>query len=185
MKPKVIISGTGRCGTTFLMMLFTFLGFDTGFTKQNFKAHVDSTSRAGMETKLNTPHYIVKNPQFIEEDYLKYIINNNIPVKYFIIPIRKYSESAESRANLKTPLGGLWKANTKESQELFYDKLMSTFLFYSVKNDFNVIFLDFERMTKNKKYLYEMLLPILKEKTISFEKFSIEYDECSVHAKKK
>ena len=33
---KILITGTGRSGTTFLIKLFTFLGFDTGFDKKNF-----------------------------------------------------------------------------------------------------------------------------------------------------
>ena len=183
-KPKILISGTGRCGTTFLITLFTFLGFDTGFTKQNYKQNINSESNAGMETKLNTPHYIIKNPKFIEENYLNYILNNNIPVKYFVIPIRKYSESAESRTKLSGTSGGLWNATDKSSQEQFYDKLMSTFLFYATKHDFNTIFIDFHRMIVNKKYLYNKLLPILNEKSISLETFSKEYDECSKQMKK-
>jgi hypothetical protein len=39
-------------------------------------------------------------------------------------------------------------------------------------------------MVTNKKYLYDKLLPVLKEKTISFEAFCIEYNECSKDATK-
>ena len=34
-KKKVIVTGTGRCGTTYLMRLFTRLKLDTGFTSEN------------------------------------------------------------------------------------------------------------------------------------------------------
>ena len=27
---KILITGTGRCGTTFLIKLFSFLGYNTG-----------------------------------------------------------------------------------------------------------------------------------------------------------
>lgn len=182
MTPKILISGTGRCGTTFLMKLFSFLGFDTGYTKQTYKSQINSISKSGMETKLKTPHRIVKNPAFIEEQYLKHIIQNNIPVQYFIIPIRNYSESAESRSKLPRASGGLWNATDQKTQEEFYNKLMSTFLLYATKHDFNVIYIDFQRMISNKKYLYDKLLPVLKEKTISFEAFCTEYNECSKDA---
>ena len=36
-KAKIIITGTGRCGTTFLMRLFTRAGLDTGFSQDNLK----------------------------------------------------------------------------------------------------------------------------------------------------
>ncbi len=184
MTPKILISGTGRCGTTFLMKLLSFLRFDTGYTKQTYKLQINSISKSGMETKLNTPHCVVKNPAFIEEEYLKYIVKNNIPVQYFIIPIRNYSESAESRSKLPRASGGLWNATNQKTQEEFYNKLMATFLLYATKYDFNVIYIDFQRMVTNKKYLYNKLLPILKEKSISYEAFSVEYDECSIDAKK-
>lgn len=184
MKPKIIISGTGRCGTTFLMALFSCLGFDTGFTKQNYKSNIDKESKGGMETKLKTPHSVVKNPAFIEEEYLNYIINNNMQIKYFIIPIRRFSDAAESRSNLSTGMGGLWKATDAVSQEAFYDKLISKFLFYAVKYDFNVIFIDFHRMITNKLYLYNKLAPVLKEKAITYERFSEEYGSCSREMKR-
>ena len=33
----LLISGTGRAGTTFLIKIFSFLGFDTGFNELNYK----------------------------------------------------------------------------------------------------------------------------------------------------
>ena len=34
---KILITGTGRCGTTFLIKLFSFLDFDTGYNRDNYK----------------------------------------------------------------------------------------------------------------------------------------------------
>jgi hypothetical protein len=45
-------TGTGRCGTTFLMKLFTLLNFDTGFSKENYTDSISSSCNSGMEKKL-------------------------------------------------------------------------------------------------------------------------------------
>lgn len=37
MEDKIYITGIGRCGTTFLIKLFSFLNFDTGYNKENYK----------------------------------------------------------------------------------------------------------------------------------------------------
>ena len=34
--PDGVITGTGRCGTTFLIKLFSFLEFNTGFNRENY-----------------------------------------------------------------------------------------------------------------------------------------------------
>jgi hypothetical protein len=61
-KRHVIISGTGRAGTTFLVQLLTELGLDTGLTD----SHTDifENCNAGMEKDLREPDapYIVKSP---------------------------------------------------------------------------------------------------------------------------
>jgi len=43
---KIFITGTGRCGTTFLIKLFTFLNFNTGFNKSNYQRFIFSHCNA-------------------------------------------------------------------------------------------------------------------------------------------
>lgn len=40
MNSKIYITGTGRCGTTFLIKLFSFLNFDTGYNKNNYGNYI-------------------------------------------------------------------------------------------------------------------------------------------------
>jgi len=61
---KIFITGTGRCGTTFLIKLFTFLGFDTGFNKDNYKRYIMPNCNAGMERIFTDRFEVVKNPTF-------------------------------------------------------------------------------------------------------------------------
>jgi hypothetical protein len=60
-KHHVIISGTGRAGTTFLVQLLTELGLDTGFPDAH--SQIFPNCNAGMEYDIRDPKapYIVKS----------------------------------------------------------------------------------------------------------------------------
>lgn len=102
---KVLITGTGRCGTTFLIKLFTFLGFDTGYNRENYHLYIGKKCNSGME-KTTFENYIVKNPLFITgiEDLIK---KQSIKIKKVIIPLRNLEQSAKSRVKYGKGWGGL------------------------------------------------------------------------------
>ena len=181
--PKILITGTGRCGTTFLIKLFTFLGFDTGYTKDNVEKNIYKNCNSGMERQYTDKHYILKNPKYIYE--IEKIMNSKINVKLIIIPIRDYNASAESRNSYKKQNGGLWNATNVNEQLLFYYKIMSNYLYYMTKYEINTLFLDFDKMTTDKRYLFEKLKNILIEKNITFELFNNVFDEVSETSKPK
>ena len=84
---KILITGTGRCGTTFLIKLFTFLGFDTGYNNKNYQKYIFSNCNSGMEKEYSDNHYILKSPGFMMN--IKDIVNDSsVKIKYIIIPIR-------------------------------------------------------------------------------------------------
>src|SRR5437660_11896971 len=71
-RSHVVISGTGRAGTTFLVQLLTHLGLNTGFDIDKMEVH--PIARAGLEMNIrdeNAP-YIVKTPSLCDslEDVL-------------------------------------------------------------------------------------------------------------------
>ncbi len=91
----IIITGTGRTGTTFLVQLLTELGFDTGFPKG---AGVDPNSNAGLERAItdNNAPYIVKQPHLC--DNLERVMQSgDYIVDHAIIPRRDMTQAAESR----------------------------------------------------------------------------------------
>ena len=49
---KILITGTGRSGTTFLIKIFSFLDFDTGFNINNYKKYIFSNCNSGMENLI-------------------------------------------------------------------------------------------------------------------------------------
>jgi hypothetical protein len=174
---KILVSGTGRCGTTFLIKLFTFLNMDTGFTKENCKEFIEDKTLGGLESYVNSKHTVIKNPQYIV-DLPEWI--DQIRIKCMIIPIRNYKDSAKSRVRTAphNKKGGLWYANDLESQVTFYHKQMSEYLLYMVQHDIPTIFLDFKKMVSDPMYLYQKLKSILKN--TSFDVFFKAYHEIQV-----
>ena len=95
---RVIITGTGRAGTTFLVQLFTALGFDTGFTREEALRLVDGVSLSGLERSLFRPEnpYIIKSPLFA--DHLRRALaEDKIRISLAIIPVRNLIDAAASR----------------------------------------------------------------------------------------
>ena len=180
---KILITGTGRCGTTFLIKIFSFLDFDTGFNINNYKKYIFSNCNSGMEKHYKDKHYILKNPTFMSE--IEKIVKDKetITIKTVIIPLRDLDASAQSRVNHNLKEGGLWNAKDKLSQIKYYQDIISNYIYISTKYDLNTIYIDFDKMIKNKEYLFNKLKNILDEKNIGLDDFSLVYDEVSLSSK--
>jgi len=186
---KILISGTGRAGTTFLIKIFSFLKFDTGFNELNYDDYIFKNCNAGMELNYTDSYYILKNPIFITK--IQEIIDFNINIEYMIIPIRDYNKSAKSRLkngidiNDTIPGGSIGNVIDESSQVLYYNKIMSEYLYYMVKYDIPTIFIDFEKMISDKLYLYNKLKVVLDKKNISIDNFNKYYDIATESSKPK
>jgi hypothetical protein len=179
---KVLITGTGRCGTTFLIKLFSFLGFDTGYNRDNYNLDISTNCNSGMERNYEDNYYILKNPMFL--CYIEKIIKDkSITIKNVIIPIRDLNNSAKSRLKHGNQNGGLWFADDELSQINFYKDILTNYIFISTKYDINTTFIDFDRMINDKTYLFYKLKIILDEKNIGLDEFSLIYDEVSLLSK--
>lgn len=185
-RKHIVITGTGRAGTTFLVELFTALGMETGFTLATLRERKDKISHAALENDLrreNAP-YIVKDPFFCE--YANEVLKSPLfHINHIIIPVRDLYSVAESRrrvekANLarmkllekvKQTLrprafrGGLWgvkdpRAGAQEAQSArqFYQ------LMYALADaPTNVILMRFPRLATDPNYAYEKLADVLEE----------------------
>jgi hypothetical protein len=168
----VIISGTGRAGTTFLVQLFTRLGLDTGFPDLSSAMHANCN--AGMEWDLRRADapYIVKSPWLC--DYLEEIVRDGeVVIDHAIVPIRDLYDAAESRRDVVRradadagPLdaipGGLWHTQRPEQQERVLAHQLYKLLFALAKHDIPTSLLDFPRVVRDRNYLWEksrFLLP--------------------------
>ena len=167
----LIISGTGRAGTSFLMQLFTVLGLDTGFADP--LVGIFPNCNAGMERDLRSPDapYVVKDPRLC--DYLdEVMLGGQVMIDHALIPIRDLYASAESRRHVQrseaessagpeTP-GGLWGTVVPELQEevlaRHFHRLMETL----ARHDVPTTLLHFPRMINEPEYLYARIAPVLR-----------------------
>jgi hypothetical protein len=179
---KILITGTGRCGTTFLIKLFSFLGFDTGYNRENYHLSIYTNCNSGMERFYNEKHYILKNPDFITniENIVK---DKSIKIKNVIIPIRNLEMSAKSRMRHGNATGGFWCAKNESEQVNFYKEILANYICISTKYDISTIFINFDGMINDKIYLFNKLKHILDEKNIDLNQFSCVYDEVSLSSK--
>ena len=177
---KILITGTGRCGTTFLIKLFSFLGFNTGYNRDNYNLSISSPCNSGMERYYSENYYVLKNPEFIVniEEIVK-----NISIKNVIIPIRDLKMAAISRVKHGNLNGGLWNATDELSQIDFYKNILANYIYVSTKYDINTIFIDFDKMINDDIYLFNKLKNILDEKNIGLDTFSAVYKEVSLTSK--
>lgn len=119
---KVIITGPGRAGTSFLVRLLTRLGEDTGFTRE--RDSYDPKLRAGCEQKaivdlinekatratISDMPRVVKSPDW--SWVLKPLVQQGwLEVDHVIIPFRDVDVSAKSRLDvgLDWLIEGAWK----------------------------------------------------------------------------
>ena len=183
---KILITGTGKCGTTFLIKLFSFLDFNTGFNRDNYKLAIFPNCNSGMERRpeeiYTREYYIQKSPIYMM-NIEKIVTNPSIKIKTVIIPIRDLKKSAESRVRQQNKNGGLWNATDLQSQIDHYKNIISNYIYISTKYDINTIYIDFDKMINDKLYLFNKLKNILDEKNIDFETFSSVYDEVTLSSK--
>lgn len=184
---RIIITGTGRAGTTFLVQLFTALRFDTGYSLQEALDQVDPIAHAGLERPLLSEDnpYIIKSPHFAEQ-LPAALAEQRIQIHAALIPVRDLFQAAESRrrvyhaALLKglNPLryGGSLSMTTKpDAQEQvlaqqFY-KLVEALIRYEV----NTIFISFPRIITDRDYLFCVLSPLLQEHGVDRQEFAEAY----------
>jgi len=99
----LIIAGTGRAGTSFLVRYLTELGVETTLSRKGEAADWDAAANAGLEDLLiagkNLP-YVVKSPWVGE--YIEQILKEErFKIDAFIVPVRDLVEVATSRVVLE------------------------------------------------------------------------------------
>lgn len=165
MKRHTIIVGTGRAGTSFLVRLLTNVGLDTGYSKNNIVEN--NIGRAGLEQdikKSNAP-YIIKNPNLsLKMDW----VFENYQIDYVFMPMRDLFAAAESRRFVSKGQprgvpGGVWcDPNHPEKQERMLLDVVYRVNLATSKHQVPFILINYPKLTKDPKYLYEKLKPILK-----------------------
>jgi hypothetical protein len=175
----VVISGTGRAGTTFLVQILTALGLDTGF--KDLTSGVFENCNAGMEKDICQPDapYIIKSPHLCDT-LDRVLASGDIVIDHAIVPVRDLFSAAQSRravslksAGVDPPHevpGGLWEAEAAlgQQEQALAHKLFE--LMHTVaKWDIPLTLLHFPRMVNDPEYLYAKLRFLVGD--ASFETF--------------
>jgi len=183
-RKHVVITGTGRAGTTFLVELLTALGMDTGYEVDDLPTRKSTIARAGLEHDIrhDDSPYIVKSPFFC--DYADEVLARpDIRVDRIFVPIRDLYAAAESRRQVeqstmsamsvlrrirrrfkrKALPGGLWSVasgDADDQERVLLEKLYRLMLGVS-GHLVPTTFLRYPLLVEDSTYLLEKLRPIL------------------------
>lgn len=167
-KGHIFISGTGRAGTTYLIQLFSELGFDTGNWSD---ADYFPQARAGLERQI----FDTKIPKVAKTPFLCDNVDEalaaGIQIGHVIIPIRKISDAAASRIHVqlettglkdgKTVSGGLWGTESAAHQADVLSRKLSNLIESLVRHDIAMTLISFPRSAIDAGYLFGKLSPIM------------------------
>jgi hypothetical protein len=179
----IIISGTGRAGTTFLVQILSEMGMDTGFGDSYHD--VDQNCNAGLEKdifKKNSP-YIIKNP-WLATEIEKVVNSDQIIIDHAIIPIRDIFEAAESRRDVtkrsgvdkkRIAPGGVWGTDDPERLENVLAMQLYRLIYFLVNKNIPITMLDFPRFALDKEYFYDKMLNVFPD--LDHELFSKAFDK--------
>jgi hypothetical protein len=164
---KVIITGTGRAGTTFLVRLMTELGLETGITRKNWHKKFYPGCNAGLEHNLLDPEtpYIVKNPALCET-LPAALATGRFVIDHVYVPIRELETAAASRVRQggqdgSVP-GGLWGTADPAHQRAVLAEYFHKLIHVLVVNEIPHTFLLFPRLVTDPGYTYDRLAYVLK-----------------------
>ena len=200
-RKHIVISGTGRCGTTFLVELLTHLGLETGYGIDDLEAQKDKTARAGLEHDIRDEKapYVVKSPLFCDHAH-EVVQRDDIIVEHVFVPMRELEAAAESRRRVvkshrkelplharvmtafKRPpkvMGGLWHTRSNKSgqqEDVLLLQLYKLLLSLSGTH-IPVTLMQFPRIVSDSRYLFEKLQPVLKEMT--YETFESAFNKAA------
>ena len=158
---KVLITGTGRAGTTLLVQVLTDLGLDTGVDPD---AAIDPRAAAGLElpaTGAGSPR-IVKNPR-LSRTLGRLLDEGRIRVEHVIVPIRDLEVATASRvrltrygSNLRT-WGGLTGTTYATHQRSALARAEYELLYTIARYELPHTFLAFPRFAHDAEYLSRSL----------------------------
>ncbi|WP_431509074.1 hypothetical protein [Variovorax sp. DAIF25] len=179
MKHHLLIAGTGRAGTTFLVQYLAECGLDTHIARDQYRGY-DEDANAGLEDlPLNDPDapYVIKSPWLFE--YVERVLaDEQTVVDAVVIPMRGIVEAAASRTvnelRARHAMPGLhddckqWETWGTTAGGVVYSlnpidqaRLLSLgfheLLHALVKRNVPIVLLDFPRFIEDPDYLHDAL----------------------------
>jgi uncharacterized protein YoxC len=209
-KPRhhILIGGTGRSGTSFLVKYLAGLGLETTYSG-NYKNSSDwfENANAGLETFIQNKNiiqpYVAKSPwlsQYIDE----VLDDDDLKIDLVIIPIRDLMDSAASRIMNETKsiygdnnhminFRNSWDSYGLTPGGVIYSlglqdqaRILSMDFHYLINKlveaDIPIVFLSFPKLAEEENYVYDRLKDFLP-KSLTREKAVKEFNKLSDKSK--
>lgn len=184
MKHHLVIAGTGRAGTSFLVQYLTACGLETRLTRHPEET-LDEHANAGLEDVPNGDDdlpYVIKSP-WLYEFVDRLLARDDITIDAVILPMRDIVEAASSRVTLElrsrfgheglaeehtrwetwgATAGGVVYSLNPIDQARILAMGFHHVVHALVTKNIPIIFLDFPRFAEDAEYLHQQLQPVIR-----------------------
>lgn len=184
----LLITGTGRAGTSFLVRYLTELGLDTHLARRGETAVWDDSAHAGLEdvpiaADPEELPYVIKSPWLA---FNPEMIGDGVALDAIILPVRSLEEAAVSRVVIERqeiarsqPVlndhgicsgswgrvpGGIVYSLEPLDQARILAVALHRIVEYAVARDIPLLFLPFPRLVEDGAYLYDRLAHLLNSR---------------------
>lgn len=173
-RPRVIICGTGRAGTSALVRLLTRLGLDTGYTPDREQFHPGI--RAGCEHVghgFRDPATWKTLPRIVKSPELSFHLRDlPVPIEHVLIPVRNLEEAANSRKQTRLP----WKKR-RMSQRDSIAAALGEAVAACIPEEIPCTLLPFPRHVTDPDYTFETLCEVFPEIAADRPRFDAAFAE--------
>ena len=169
---KIVITGTGRSGTTLLVQVLDDLGLDTGLSEGRLSEYVPSV-RAGLESRVDDPDA----PTVVKDMTLGFRLDEllregTVEIRHVILPDRRLDVAAASRVRAaeygRRPFGrGALTGTVRATEQLrVLAQIRSELIGTCERHSIPVTLLEFPRFATDAAYTWKALAPILEGVTL-------------------
>ena len=180
--PKIVITGTGRAGTTLLVRILDALGLDTGIDSGRLAPYMPGV-RAGLESRVDDP----EAPTVVKDMTLGFRIREvlddlPVPIGHVIIPTRRLDIAAASRVRaadygrLPFRRGALTGTMRATEQEQILVRMQDEILSALRDHDIPYTLIDFPQFATDASYTFEKLSFLVPDSTV--DDFRAALDAC-------
>jgi hypothetical protein len=172
-EPRIVISGTGRAGTTVLVQILDELGLDTGLRSGKLTPF-EEQARAGLEFRVDYPDAppVVKDVTFAfrARDVLAL---DHVHIDHVIIPTRRLDVAAASRVRAaeygKVPFkrGALAGTMRATDQARALAEVNADFIAALREHHIAYTTIEFPRFTKDPKYFHDTLSFLFPDRSVA------------------
>jgi hypothetical protein len=170
----LVIAGTGRTGTSFLVQFLDACGFETALEESEWHTRARAGGESILDPDADLP-YVVKDPWLWT--YCRSVDLERLTIDALLVPMRDLMDAAASRVlqervaladtpwvdravSGSTPGGVVYSLSIVDQARIlavgFHELLR-----WAVSNDIRTVLLDFPRIVEDGEYLVSSLWPVL------------------------